>query len=281
MTNPRNYYRPQTLTEALQLAGQPDTVALAGGAMTLDTLDVSFSTFVDLQDVPELKKIEAGTAGYTIGGAVTLQQVVDLPDLHPVIRRSLTRAIPLNHRNGTSVAESLLNPQRFSEWLAVLSAWDAGIQLTFPDGTSDTRSLAAMLQGWDERKLGDGIITAVNIFEYPERKYGLGASFVARTPADDPIVCAAIYISLEADGKIRVVYPVIYGISSEPVINICANGTFDGASVNELTVDSLIQSLKLNSTYSDYRGSAEYRGEMAKVCLKRAMLECMEQLKQA
>src|SRR5262245_47531241 len=129
MTNPTSYHRPRTLAEAIELAAHAD-IALAGGALTFGRLDLPYSHVVDLQDVAELKQIERRDDSMVIGAAVMLQEVVDSPEIPAALKRSLTRAIPLNIRNGASVGESLMaqNPPR--EWLAALAALNAQVEHT-------------------------------------------------------------------------------------------------------------------------------------------------------
>lgn len=285
MTNPKSYYRPKTLAEALELAKSPDSIALAGGGATLDTLDLPYEIVVDLQDIVELKQIEVSGGGYTLGGAVALQQIVELPDLHPVIRRSLTRAIPLNQRHQISLAESLRRRERFPEWMVVLAALDVGIEMVKPDGSRETRAFAERIGEWTKaEKDSGGLVSGVRIHFYQGYKQGLGLSQVARTPADDPIVSAAAYVRLDADGIPDIIYSVMSGLSADP--NDLTYGQFVYPEnsdpytqpFTEASLEAMVEHLQVEVNYTDYRGSAEYRAAMARVCLKRALTECLEQL---
>jgi len=276
MPNPKHYARPKTLAEALELA-KPGSIALVGGAMTLDSLDVSFEMFVDLQDIPELKQIVSLPKGYRIGSTVTLQQLVELPDLHPVLRRAVIRTIPLNIRNNTSVVESLTK-MRPLEWMAALAALDVGVEQLKFDGTQETHAIAEWLHAWDVGKRRDGIITAVDLTFYEGHEQALGAAFVARTPTDEPIVCAAVYVRLDQAGLIDIFFPIVGGLIANGVQNVAYVMETHGQPLTEATINSILDGFAFEEIISDYRGSAEYRREMARVCLKRALLECLEQL---
>src|SRR4051794_39950754 len=102
MTNPTNYYRPKTLTEAIVLTQQPDSIVLAGGTVTLQGLSLPFNTVIDVQDVPELHQLDQGEGGATFGAALSLQTVLDWSSLPDALRRSLTRTIPPEQRTGIS-----------------------------------------------------------------------------------------------------------------------------------------------------------------------------------
>ena len=52
MTKPTNYYRPKTLTEAIALTQQPDSVVLAGGTLTLRGVSLPYyDTVIDVQEM--------------------------------------------------------------------------------------------------------------------------------------------------------------------------------------------------------------------------------------
>ncbi|MBI5671348.1 MAG: FAD binding domain-containing protein [Chloroflexi bacterium] len=272
MANPKHYYRPTTLAEALELAQQPDTVALAGGNVVLGRLDVPFETLVDLQAIPELNQVQQEANGwYDIGAACSLQQVAGLPGLPEVMRRSLTRAIPLNQRNGTSVGESLVQPARFPEWVAALVAHDIAIHQLLPNGDTVTFAASDAIPQPSNRDLWQGIITGISIPPL-EASDSLGAAYVARTPADQPIVCAAVFLRLDGSGCVETVFPALSGVSESPVTTVML--PLNGQSLTEAAISRAVDSVSGLTPVSDHNGSAEYRVAMARVLLHRALLEC-------
>src|SRR5689334_14063222 len=122
MTHPKIYYRPKTLIEAIERAAQPNSVALAGGALAFGALELPYEAVVDLQDLEELQQIEIVSTTLRIGGAVTLSELVESPIVPFTLKQSLTRAIPPNLRNNTSIGETLMvsNTSVLREWLAML-----------------------------------------------------------------------------------------------------------------------------------------------------------------
>src|SRR5690606_6043458 len=166
-SKPTNYYRPATRDEALALVGEPDAIAVAGGALLFSRLELPYTTVIDLQDVPELNEIAADEHGVTIGAAVRLQDVVESDDVPAFLKRSLTRALPLNIRNGASVGESLMLDQPPREWLAAPAPPQPGVWALrgagrrAPDGTAGRvavhrriRSARGCSPGFLSRRLG-------------------------------------------------------------------------------------------------------------------------------
>lgn len=276
MANPKNYYRPTTLAEALELAQQPDTLALAGGSVLLGSLDVPFETFVDLQAIPELNQVRQESNGwYDIGAARSLQQVADLSGLPDVMRRSLTRAIPLNQRNGTSLGESLMQPACFPEWAAALVAHDIAIHQLLPNGETATFAASDAIPQPSNRDLRQGIITGISIPPL-EASDALGAAYVARTPADQPIVCAAVFLRLDQSGCVETVFTALSGASDSPVTTVTLALT--GQSLTEASIAQALEDINGIQPVGDDLGSAEYRSAMARVMLRRALLECLARL---
>lgn len=277
MHNPRQYYRPKTLDEAIQLANQPGALAIAGGALSFGSLGLSYETVIDLQDIAEIKQIESVGDSISIGGAATLQQVVESADVPDVLKGALTRNLPLNTRNGASVAESLTVKDPPCEWLAALVAWDIGVEQMLPTGDRVIDGMASLLQGTSKQTLNSGIITRLDIPLLGGNE-AVGTAFIARTPADEPVVNAAAYVMLDEGGNSDFSFAAICGASVDVVVNFHL-GTLDGNPLNEGNIASTAKWVMTQvDPVADYRGSAEYRREMARVTVQRALLECKEQL---
>ena len=127
MANPKTYLRPTSFDDLLALLPQPDALITAGGALAFGMLDIPYETVIDLESIPTLRETESAAGGHRLGSAIMLSEIAALPALNPVVRDSLTRAIPLNVRSRLSLIESLMYPTQpmLSEWLAVLAALDA------------------------------------------------------------------------------------------------------------------------------------------------------------
>jgi CO/xanthine dehydrogenase FAD-binding subunit len=105
-----------------------------------------------------------------------------------------------------------------------------------------------------------------------------GAAFVARTPADIAIVNAAVYVELDADGKIASAFAALCGASADYIVNLSLETLYSNP-LNETNIVSAAQWVMGQvEPVADYRGSAEYRREMARVTVQRALLDCKEQL---
>jgi carbon-monoxide dehydrogenase medium subunit len=277
MSNPKTYRRPTTLEEALSLAAETNTLALAGGALLFGRQTLPFETVVDLQAIPALRQITAEENGVEIGAAVTLQELVDSDRVIPFLKQSLVRALPFNLRNGASVGESLMLEQPPREWLAALVALDVGVTRLLPTGESITDGIASLIDGSAEHTLREGIPTGLFVPALHPRE-AVGAAYVARTPADEPIVNAAVFVQVDARHQVDSAFAAICGASVEPVISLYLD-TLAGNPLDEANIASAVKGIAPRvEPVGDYLGSADYRREMARVTVQRALLDCLARL---
>lgn len=284
MTNPKHYYRPQTLAEAIERAARPGSIALSGGALTLRGLSFPFETVVDLQDVAELKTVERLENMLLLGGALPLQAAFDHADLPVALRDSLTRALTPHLRHGTSIAESLTHRNPPREWVAGLIALGASMEHAGRlDALGETEFWNEPLDEFvrfhhDHGQPYRGIVKALHV-PLPDNHTALQAAYVARSPADAPIVNVAVRVMTHNGGDVQQAVAGFGGVSDFPVIRV-ELPTLVGKPLSQKTIDETAEMIdgKLNHPPGDYKGSSMYRREMAFVLVKRALTACMEQL---
>lgn len=280
MTNPKTYHRPKTLIDASRLTTQPGSIAITGGALTLSTLDIPFETVVDLQDIASLREISAEENGFIVGGGVTLGALVEQPGLDPVIRRALTRAIPLNVRNGLSIAESIhqLDTPMLREWLALLTALDVGTHWLTSQAVPVTYSMSELLAHLEAGGTLHSILQRLDLIAYRGHRQALGAAYVARTPSDIAIVNAAVYLRLDAEQTIDIAFAAVCGASPAPVslISLAIDPSVPFSAIDSQAAVAMVDGYL--DPVGDWHGSADYRREMAVVCVRRALEESLERL---
>lgn len=273
MIKPTNYARPKTLHEALHLLNRsPNSLTLAGGALTFGAIVLPYDTFIDLQEVSELKGIRYDGDELTLGGGTRLDAVVDSEYLHDDAKLAITRTLPSNLRNNTSVAESLLAKPVLTEWLAVLAALNARVEITTEDG-HEMLPIINLTQ-----QFPSGILTALVI---PNMPYGavLATAHVARTPVDSALVNAAALVTLASNGDISYGVVVIGGASAQQ-IDVCKLTVIEGNPFNETIIAIAAEEvIRAIVPLEDARGSADYRHAMVGVLTQRALNGCLQQIR--
>ncbi len=180
------YHRPKTLDEALTLLTQPNRIPLGGGTLLSHSKSDSVEA-VDLQDIG-LDAIQKSGNNLEIGATVTLQQLFDSEHCPNALNSALKLEAPLNIRNAATVAGTLVSCDGRSTLATVMLALDAKLeQRKLDDLKIETRNSnigdflpLRNLEGW----LITTIIIPLNV--------KLAFEYVSRTPADKPIVCAAL-----------------------------------------------------------------------------------------
>jgi putative selenate reductase FAD-binding subunit len=244
-----NYYRPQTLEEALRLLSQPDTRPLGGGTILLKQKDISFSV-VDLQSTG-LGTLRKSGDSLEIGATVSLQMLLDSPFVPKALKMALELEAPLNLRTMGTVAGALVTCTGGSPFSTAMLALDAKCVLM---GDQQSMMRLGDLLPLREELLSQKLITRIDI----PQEIKMGFEAVARTPADKPIVCAAL--AVWPSGRTRL---ALGGWGMTPTLAMDGN-----------TPDGLEESARnAFSDATDDWASAEYRQELAGILAKRCLAE--------
>ena len=174
------YHRPKTLDEALTLLTRPNVVPLGGGTLLAhpspDPVEV-----VDLQFLG-LDTVKKQGNQLEVGATVTLQQLLESEHCPEALKSALKLEAPLNLRNAATLAGALVACDGRSTFATVLLALDAKLD-TIVNRQSSIENLGDFLPLRPR-----GLITSITIPLNVE----LAFEYVSRTPADKPIVCAAL-----------------------------------------------------------------------------------------
>ncbi len=262
------YHRPQILDEALALLARPQVLTVPlGGGTRLNAPDYQHAHFPDdfaVVDVQALGLNAVSTDGtfIEIGAALTLQGLLDAPGEPGVagLPEALLQAARLettfNLRQVATVAGTLVAADGRSPFATAMLALDARLAvLPAQDPAGEALRLGDLLASLQDGRQAGGrlaprLITRITIPVAAMLAY----EYVARTPADRPIVCAAVV--RWPSGRTRV---CLGGYGSAPVL------AMDGPEPAGVEVAA-------RAAYSqapDEWASAENRAEMASVLTNR------------
>ena len=277
MLNLREIHKPTILADALKLLQQPDTVALAGGTELIAGQRRDVRAVVDLSALGLSYIREAGGA-IAIGATTTLAELSESPILRAVangvVAQAAHRSAASVLRNQGTVAGTLkIEPDNI---LAVaLLALDARVTVV----RKETRTVAlADFLSMREHLLMMALLTEINI---PITNPHASLQTVARTSSDKPIVsvCAAAQIlrGVQNDAIARDVRIALGGVAETAVRASDAEKELEGKDLGGPAVENAIRAIGQSPLQprGDYRGSAEYRKEMASVLTRRAMKELL------
>lgn len=232
------YHRPGDLDEAISLLERTDvTTTVVAGGTALNTVKLPVDTeVVDIQDA-----VAAGAARHgdrVVYGAMTrLTDVIEAPETPPLIAELAKREGPNTLRNASTIGGTVAEGDGESELLAALLVHNATVTVS---GSTDDIPLPALFADWS--LLDRAVITSVSV----EIGGETASERTGRTPADVSIVAAAGRIV--ADGM----NIALTGVAATPVL------------VNAADLSSL-------SPHPDFRGSSQYRLELARVLVGRVV----------
>jgi len=242
------YLRPKNLDEGLKLLARTDqkTIPLGGGTFISHGVSEPVAV-IDLQELP-LKQISRQGNFLHVGATVTLQKLLESPETSPELADVLHSEATLNIRNMATVAGTLVTADGRSPFTTALLALDAKLSI-------QPENIEIPLGDWlpqrSSRNL-QSLIVEVIIPVQPVLKYEM----VARSPADQPIVCVAI--GEWPSGRTRV---ALGGTGAAPILAM--DGPEKGGA--DVAVENAY------SQASDAFGSAEYRSQAVKVLTARML----------
>ncbi len=278
MLNLREIFKPRTIEQAAQLLQQPDTVALAGGTMLLAEPRGDVRAVVDLSALG-LAYIREEKGSVALGATTTLAELADSPLLRAlangiVAQAAHRSAAGILRNQGTLAGTCISEPDGI---LAVaLVALDAKVVTVSPAGASSLPLQQAggggFLSGRQELLRRGALVKELQI---PLSNPKASLQTVARTPRDKPIVSVIAAVQVE-NGTAREVHVALGGVSETATRALVAERELEG---KQLTAESIERAARAASTglapRGDYRGSVEYRKEMAVVLARRALLELL------
>jgi putative selenate reductase FAD-binding subunit len=237
------YHRPQTMDEALALLNQSNTLPLGGGTLlshpTADPVSV-----VDLQALG-LDSLSASGNDLEIGATCTLQALYESEHCPAALKTALKLEAPINIRNAATVAGTLVASDGRSPFAASLLVMDA--KITVISNQTSVVSVGEYLLTKPK-----GLITQISI----PLNVKFAFEFVSKTPADKPLVSAAL--AQWNSGRTRL---VLGGYGKSPIL------AMDGTEADG------IESAAKNAYHEaqDEWASAEYRMDVAATLARRCV----------
>ena len=242
------YHRPDTMDEALKLLARemPKTYPQGGGTVLNAPADSDYAV-VDLQNLG-LDAIEQKGSQLKIGAAATLQALMAVKDIQPALAEVIRATSGFNLRRAGTTAGALVSGDGRCPFLVAMMALDAKL-VWQPEGAEQPLGDFVHLRGGEWPGV---LISSVDISLQTKLAY----EFVARSPADRPVVCAAV--AQWPSGRTRIVLGG-YGKAPQMVMDGEANeGVLDAVEAAYLTAE-------------DEWATGEYRASAARTLAGRCL----------
>lgn len=248
------YYRPQTIEEALALlADREQKNVPMGGGTAIERYSREVIGVVDLQALG-LDTYQVRGNFMELGATLTLQKLLTIDSLPEAVRQTIRLEAGYNLRQMATIAGTLVAANGRSPFATMMLALDA--RLTVQPG--DQEITLGNLLPLRVEILSGRLITKIRI----PLSMKVAFEYVSRTPADQPLVCAAV--ALWPSGRTRV---ALGGWS--PALVLAMDGPQSDGAV-QAAQEAFAQA-------EDAWASAEYRREIAGILVQR----CLEELSKA
>ena len=277
LRNVKTYTRPKTVEDAVTFVqSTPNAVYIGGGAWTVAQANPDIEAVVDLQDLG-LDAIEGSLEGVQIGAMVRLQQLIDHADTSTLADGILAKAAQFTQsrtlREQGTVGGTLMVGGHADPLTTALLALDAS--LSYADPVMHTAPFTSFVAYRERLSKTRVLITGLQVERPSGRSYS-AFEVVGRSPRDKPVICVAATITVD-EGLPEALYIAVGGADQRPVRLHKTEHILRGQLLSTERVDTaLAPALQELHPESDFRGSAEYRLEMAKVLAIRAILIAWE-----
>ena len=248
----REYFRPKSIKEALQILNKPGSIILSGGTY-ITSEQQEIVNVVDIQEL-KLNYIQKNKNQIIIGSCTILQDLITTKYIPDAMRQAVITDSSLNIRNKATVGGYIVTATGISTLSTVLLSMEATVQFT--EGVNDliyTEFITELLL-----KDGRTLITAIKI-----PLVDTVFKSISSTPTSRSIICASL--STRKSGRTRL---ALGGFGNNPLL------VFDGS-----MDDDIVSAAK--SAYQqagDEWASSDYRSEMAAILTKRCIVEMRSNL---
>lgn len=177
------YHRPDTIEEALKLLSRRDpvTIPMGGGTIVNRPSEDEYAV-VDLQSLGLDRIYQQGQILY-VGATATLEKLLQFSDIQPMLRKCLQLECTYNLRHMRTIAGAVVAADGRSPLVTALLALDSHIVVE-PDGSNiSLGNILPVRRGALARRLITNFAIPLNV--------NLSYHYVARSPADFPLVCVA------------------------------------------------------------------------------------------
>jgi CO/xanthine dehydrogenase FAD-binding subunit len=275
------YLRPTHLKDALESLAETRGIILSGGTDVFPAVGDNPLTgpVIDISDLAELKGIRQTEQFTEIGGRTTWTEIVaaDLPRGFDGLKAAAREVGGVQIQNQGTIAGNICNASPAADGVAALLALDAQIVLASRHA-SRTMPLSEFILG--NRKTArhpDEILTSILV---PRRLQDSISAFLklgARRYLVISIVMVAINLRTATDGQIEEALVCVGSCSAKAARMSSLEQALVGCNVQEnIRQRVALEHFQELSPIDDIRATAEYRRDVAKTLVERALAHCAE-----
>lgn len=274
------YHNPTSLDEVFGLLDQfgEDARVMAGGTALVIQMKQRLaqpSHVIGLRRVGSLNTIEATSQGVRIGALCTQRQIENSPLVEeelPLLADTFRKVATPRIRNMATIGGGLVNGDPNQDPPPALIALGASAVMTSKNGDRVVPLEDLFIDYYETDVQPGEVLTNVLVPRAPAGSGSVYLKFLPRTADDYGTVTVAAVVSRETNGSCKDARIVLGSVGVTPVRATQAEEALRG---NPLTDENIRAAAALVKDavdpLDDFRGSAEYKTEMAEVFTRRAV----------
>ena len=281
------FHNPASLDDALQMLERygGDAQLMAGGTALVLQMKQRFAQpahVIGLRPLAQfggLGSVEDTGGALRIGSLCTLRRLEDHPLLRariPMLAETVSRVATRRIRSMATIGGGLVNGDPNQDPPPALIALGASVELTSPSGTRICPVEDLFIDYYETDVRPGEVLTAVMIPVPQEDTGGAYLKFLPRTAEDYATVSVAAVVSRGPDNVCRDIRIALGAAGATPVRARAAEALLRG---QELTGDAIRAAAATVpdavDPLDDFRGSADYKREMAGVFTRRAVMQAL------
>lgn len=281
------YFEPASIPEAVELLQKygDDAKVIAGGTDLLVDMKeekIKPKVLVNIMKIPDLRCIVEDGTELSIGAATTMVEIEEsrvIKESYELIYEAVKELGTVQVRNMATIGGNICNAVPSADLPPALVALDARSKIVGANGER-TLPLEEFFVGVRKTKLKNELLKEIVVKKPPERS---GTAFIklARTSEDLAIVNAAVRITLNRDDSCEEARIAVGGGIGPTLLRPKeAEKILEGKKFDEEIISKAAEicSQSFQCRLSSIRASPEYKIELGKVLVKRALLKALERV---
>jgi carbon-monoxide dehydrogenase medium subunit len=278
------YHNPTSLEQVFELLDQhgEDARVMAGGTALVIQMKQRLSQpshVVGLRRIGGLNTIESTPEGVRIGALCTQRQIensplvgTELPLLADTFRKVATPKI----RNMATIGGGLVNGDPNQDPPPTLIALGASAVMSSKNGDRVVPLEDLFIDYYETDVQPGEVLTSVLVPQAPAGSGSVYLKFLPRTADDYGTVSVAAVVTREQDGSCKDVRIVLGSAGVTPIRATTAEDALRGKPLTDENIRAAAALVTdVVDPLDDFRGSAEYKTDMAEVFARRAVEQAM------
>lgn len=279
-----DYLEPTTIEEALALLSKNNGKAkvIAGGTNVMlqaRNMAINPEYLVDITNIPGLEYITLDGQGLRIGALSTIRALETSSELkkrYPIIPQAANQLGSVAIRNIATLGGNLCNALPSAETAQAMMALQAKAKIIGPSGTREL-PIVDFFKGVGKTVLKPNeLLIEIKVPKPPPNTFGVYIKHSPRGTIDLAIVNITVLITFEADKRTCKAASIVLGaVAPTPLKAKKAENILKNQKIDEKLIGLAAQlaAEEAHPRADSIRGSAEYKKEMVKVLVARAIRE--------